>query len=178
MISCLLMRRISRCCGPCEPYSADNHNILHSTLLKLIKKNFALSFSSMASDSASLPPPQVSPRITEAAFLTITPLSLTEIVNDIDVHDRINIIKRPVLPFLNLHKYLICDIGNQHPRHEWRGVDFCSVSTCAPLFLIPFRTLLFFSIDHLLCCFFSKMQPKSLCVLTSSGLRRKNRVHP
>ena len=31
------MRRISRCCGPCEPYSADNHNILHSTLLKLIK---------------------------------------------------------------------------------------------------------------------------------------------
>ncbi len=48
-----------------------------------------------------------------SGFLTITPLSPTEIVDGIDVSDRLNIIKQPVLPFFNLHKYLVCDIGNQ-----------------------------------------------------------------
>ena len=58
-----------------------------------------------------------------SGFLTITPLSPTEIVNGIDVNDRINIIKRPVLPFFNLHKYLVCDIGNQQARRKCRGIN-------------------------------------------------------
>ena len=120
MISCLLMRRISRCCGPCEPYSADNHNILHSMLLKLIKsvqpELGALIFAD-GKRQRFLPPATGQSKNDISGFLTITPLSPTEIVNSIDVNDRINIIKRPVLPFLNLHKYLVCDIGNRTFRN-------------------------------------------------------------
>ena len=58
-----------------------------------------------------------------SGFLTITPLSPTEIVDGIDVNDRLNIIKRPVLPFFNLWKYLVFDIGNQQARRKRRGIN-------------------------------------------------------
>ena len=114
------MRRISRCCGPCEPYNADNHNILHSTVLKLIQSAqpelSALMFA-YGKRQRFLTPVTSKSKNYISGFLTITPLSPTEIVDGIDVNDRLNIIKRPILPFLNLHKYLVCDIGNKAFRN-------------------------------------------------------------
>ena len=111
MISYLLMRRISRCCVPCEPYSADNHNILHSKLIKSVQPELGALIFAYGKRQYFLTPAAGKSKNYISGFLTITPLSPTEIVNGIDVNDRINIIKRPILLFFNLRKYLICDIG-------------------------------------------------------------------
>ena len=49
-----------------------------------------------------------------------------------------------------------------------------SASTCKNQFLIPFRALHILTTDRTLSFAFSKMQLNNLCVLTSSGLRRKS----
>ena len=86
-------------------------NILHSKLIQSAQPELSALMFAYSKRQRFLTPVSCKSKNYISGFLTITPLSPTEIVNGIDENDRINIINRPILLFFNLRKYLICDIG-------------------------------------------------------------------